>query len=402
MTQTSTESPWYKGFIAFIACGFLLWVAGFYLAPSSGAQDRIYYNCFVIPFLLLSFFKGKEFALDPRYRNQRWLLFMVFLLWLPVCWGNSDNQLDVARKEFKNLLMIYSILFGTAFLLYRPSSLLKHVQATIVSAAAIAAVLFFHGAWQTFHQGSGIGEGLNGYGNLGDNPNETGLAFAAALLVVMHKLPDLRGKKLAGALLFAFAILVALLLTMGRTGMLAVAAGTLASYARYLRARQVAVLFLSAGAVFLVSLAAFPEWYSYIIQAGLSRRPDVWQPRIEDFLNHPLFGIGLNGEHVRYIPELQKMLDSHNLYIDTALRSGIYGLLVLTGIIVFSVSRGITLPRKESLFLYLLVFGLVSQFFEGYYTLYDPNSFWLFIWLPIAMIAALSEKLAPRGAKAGL
>ena len=126
----------------------------------------------------------------------------------------------------------------------------------------------------------------------------------------------------------------------------------------------------------------------------LSRRPSLWL----DFLAHnPDFhwawGAGLPGSITVFSDTLQRKLEPHSLYFSLGLRGGALAVVLFATLLVAAVKQHGLKPSHHSVWLYILVFGMITQFFEGVYPIRPPNSFWLYTWLPLLMLLLATDKI---------
>ena len=125
----------------------------------------------------------------------------------------------------------------------------------------------------------------------------------------------------------------------------------------------------------------------------LSRRPSLWM----DFLSHNpgfnwVWGAGLPGSITIFSDILQRKLEPHSLYFALGLRGGILAITLFLGLVLAAVIRHGIKPSSNSVWLYILMFGMITQCFEGVYPVRPPNSFWLYTWLPLFMLLLTTNK----------
>lgn len=135
-------------------------------------------------------------------------------------------------------------------------------------------------------------------------------------------------------------------------------------------------------------------WAGYLdAERLLSKRPSLWGEFLEHYPNfNPLWGSGLSGS-VTVFSEVQgKKLEPHSLFFALMLRGGLFSIGLYCALIVLATRKHGRQVSQQSIWLYILLFGLTTQFFEGVYPVRHPNSFWLYTWLPILMILLKNDK----------
>ena len=148
----------------------------------------------------------------------------------------------------------------------------------------------------------------------------------------------------------------------------------------------------------------FPD---VLLQRGLSYRPQLWAGGLDLLMQHPLLGVGFE----RFTVEIlvsgrpQEFLHPHNLFLDTAIRLGVLGLVLFLGLWGVAVARA-WVNRDQPLgkaLLALLVFSTVSLLTDGIGLWLKPNATWLITWLPIAisLVLARGESIAAKDTPAG-
>ncbi len=84
-------------FSNWLIIGLLLYVCGFYLAPSSKAQYLTLYIGLILPALYYTLFHFRRYFLDDQ-RALLWVALITIALYLPSLWVDGD-VLDTLRKN---------------------------------------------------------------------------------------------------------------------------------------------------------------------------------------------------------------------------------------------------------------------------------------------------------------
>ena len=366
-------------FSVWIITGLLLYVAGFYLAPSSKAQYVTLYIGLILPALYFSFWRFREYYLSDN-RILLWILVALFILYLPSLWADSASTLNTLRKNLKGVLFVLSLAVAIKHVSLHSPQLVRRLPGLIVACTVISMLVFFVELAQ-----HGVRPGGNmAWGNLADNPNETGLALAAGLICL---LPFMSVSPRWPAALLTLPLLAAIYLAYSRSAMLGLAVTLPFAVLFSLAGYRAALAFLGvclAGALALVALMASGHLDA---NALLSKRPALW---MDFFAHNPgfhwLWGAGLSESVTVYSETLSRKLEPHSLFFALGLRGGILALATFGLLVTAAIRRHGLRATAGSIWLYLLLFGLVTQCFEGVYPVRRPNSFWLYTWLPLLIL----------------
>ncbi len=365
-------------FSAWLIVGLVLYVGGFYLAPSSKAQYLTLDIGLILPALYFSLFHFRRYFLG-EHRALLWVALITIGLYLPSLWVGGEI-LDTLRKNLKCVVFVISLAVAIRHLQLNFPDLAEQFPTLILAASIVALLLFYvvlaqHGLQK---------HGNLGMGNLGDNPNETGLALSVGFLILATSL--LAKARVAGFVL-VIPFLIAIALANSRAAMLGLAV-TLPFAALFQRGQnRIATLYLVlclAGALSIIGLMLTGHLDA---ERLLSKRPSLWGEFLSHFPNFNLIsGSGLSGS-VTVFSEVQgKKLEPHSLFFALILRGGLLAMGLFLTLIWMTVRKHGRQASQQSIWLYILLFGLTTQFFEGVYPVRPPNSFWLYTWLPILMI----------------
>ncbi len=378
---SSIRSGANRTFSLWLITGLLLYIAGFYLAPYSKTQYQTLYVGLILPGLYFSLWHFREHYLSEN-RALLWVFFTIIVLYLPSLWADDGNLPDTLRKNLKGVLSVTALAIAIRHLYLRYPSLPERLPTLIIAVSAVALLLFY---WVLMQ--SGLGESGNlGMGTLGDNPNETGLAFSVSLLCVF--VIWLKKPTALWWLLPAAVLAIAIWLAYSRSALVGLAVTlpfiVLDRYTRMRVSLGYLVLCLAGG------LAA-----AFLIFNGqldgnelLSKRPDLWRDFLAHFPRfHWLWGAGLSESVTIYSEHLSQKLEPHSLFFALFLRGGLLALTVFVTLACMALYKAFRSQRDlPRLWGYLLLFGLITQLAEGVYPVRTPNSFWLYTWLPLLLL----------------
>lgn len=375
-------------FSCWLTGGLLLYLCGFFLAPSSKAQYLTLYIGTILPAFYFSIWHFKRYFIEND-KTLLGILIVIITLYIPSLWAPTE-VLDTLRKNLKHIIFVMSLAIAIRhFTLLHPSEVSRIITLLLLSSIIALGLFYF-----VLIQRGVMTEGNTGYGTLGDNPNETGLALSVGLILLAKSFMD--RPKLAAALL-AVPFLAAIYLANSRSAMLglAIALPLLVLLERErLRLAMVYIIISAIAAAFLVFLMATDFLNA---EQLLSKRPSLWGEFLSHYPDHSwLWGSGLSGSITVFSEIQQVKLEPHSLYFSLLLRGGLLALLAYLSLLLIVFRRNLVISKNNTIWLCLLIFGLVTQFFEGVYPLRSPNSFWLYTWLPIFILLIADNKAAER------
>lgn len=374
---------------------FLIYLAGFYVAPSGEFQLRwFYYTVTVVAGFMLIFRARAIFATDHQGELKRFCL-ISFLLFLPFLWTPDTDYLHTLRVGVERWLFVFSLALAVFYGASRSDLLGKWVPRLLILCAGIALLLLFIKALKT-----GKYYNLTGMMVLSSNPNQTGMPMGAActLCLSLWMSGKLTWQRSLFWLSFAVLFALAVYITTTRSAML----GLLVVFFVLLsiRTRHRWLLLLPVGLVVGGVVYVFttsPDPLHYL----LSGRLLIWEHIWDTFKANPWFGRGATDTYavIRW-PSTGAKLEAHSLYFGLAYYAGIFGLLVFGWLMWLVRARVRKLPAQLFwVYFPLLVYGLIVSLFEGVYLIYHPHPFWLFTWLPI--MALLFSQTETKKTEAG-
>lgn len=372
------ESRTYRFFSVWITSGLVLYLCGFFLAPSSKAQYLTLYIGLILPALYFSLWQSKRYFLSEG-RALLWVLLITLALYLPSLWVNGD-VLDTLRKNLKCVLFVMSLAVAVRHLYMHHPALATRLP-VILFAASLAALCLFYVA---LAQQGVLSEGNIGMGNLGDNPNEAGLALSVGLLILaihLIKQPGITG------FLLVIPFTIAIYLANSRSAMLGLAVTLPFAFLFERQQRKLAITHLlacivGAGAIIILMLQGVLD-----AERLLSSRPSLWGEFLSHYSDFNLWwGSGLAGSITVFSDVQGAKLEPHSLYFALALRGGLLAVALYVILVALAIRKYTSSAPANSIWLHILLFGLITQGFEGVYPVRPPNSFWLYTWLPILML----------------
>lgn len=362
-----------------LVAGYLLLLTGLFWLPDTSFYSRVYYYTLAGPALI-------GLILAPRVilrllREPMVLAFLALAVWLlaSLNWTTSDSE---SASLAKRPLYVFMLFAGCTLIALRNQAVLTkalHGAAVFASLAALVSVGHF-----LFIQQETRMVGLGALRNALLTTHVFGFFLAYWV-----------GRWISGSerqswqfLLAALPLFAACLATGSRTPLMAliVACSWMLLFS-WRRAGALLTILLLLG---LLGLLLDP---GFLLQRGASFRPQLWTEALRQALDTPWAGHGYNSSFVFNIPEHHGLLsDPHNVELAVLLELGIIGLALWSLMYLLSLVRCLQLRHLPNFQVAsaLLVYGLAAGLTEGSSFLARPNESWFIIWIPLALIAALS------------
>lgn len=145
----------------------------------------------------------------------------------------------------------------------------------------------------------------------------------------------------------------------------------------------------------LLVLVSVPLSYFFmdiILLRGVSYRPEIWLQSAEMIAAAPLWGIGFAGEYQVMGDNGKIFSHAHNVFLDTAIRSGIPAALIwlVIWLAVAWKAWQYRLTPMGSLLCASVVFATVALVFDGSRLWGTPRPEWFLTWLPLGLALGLS------------
>ncbi|WP_318653466.1 O-antigen ligase family protein [Pseudomonas sp. PDM12] len=360
--------------------GYLILLTGMFWVSDGSQYTKFYYALIAAPALLGVLLMPQQ--IKPLLREPVVLCFLALSAWLLISMGWSRTD-DGVGSLAKRPLYVFMLFAGCALIALRNEELLLKTLRIGAGIGALAALI--NVAW--FMHTAVPGDRLIGTGAL-RNPLLTShvLGFLCTYWVAAWLSRSERRDWLP--ILMALPLLAALLATGSRTPLMGLAMTSVwmllmsGKRAIYL----VTALLLGACAAYLVA----PE---IILQRGMSFRPELWGDAWRQAGQHLWIGAGYESKFEFDIPGVGHLLhDPHNVELAVLLELGMVGLGVWAAMYGFALARCLHLRALPQLQIAsaLLIYGICAGLTEGGNYLSRPNESWFLIWIPLALLAALS------------
>ncbi|NNJ17902.1 polymerase [Pseudomonas putida CSV86] len=361
--------------------GYFLLLSALFFLPDRSLHHKLYYALFSIPTLIALCLRPailKELMREPIV--QLFTLFVLFAL-LSILWSASDSGTSGLIKRPLHIFMLFA---GTCLLVQHRPEMVKPIFFGAALLAVAGSLDDIHAFALTYTQG----ERLVGSGAM-DNPLLSSHLFG--FFCTFWLWAALYGKTLRtlGLCLVGLVIMfTAVLATGSRTPLVALA--MVVAWMTLLRAGwRSLLLLLVIPVVGIILLIVAPEM---ITGRGDSYRFEIWRYTLDQILRHPWIGSGYDAPLSIDLGIGYVLSEPHNFALGVLYNLGIIGFLPWAGMIVVGLYSGWR-NRGQQLFVLastLLVFGIGAGLTEGGGIMSRPKEHWFLLWIPLALIAALS------------
>jgi hypothetical protein len=380
----------------FLWIGLLIFLVSPFWADSRSNVTTSFYVGFLLPTVLITILKFRD--LKALYRTLTFKIFLVFATWvtLSIAWSGAESSLV---SLVKRPIYVTSLFVGVFFLLRWSEENFK----LLLKIAAMTATLWMIYWLVKFSiSGGTIAARFNGYG-----PSVNPIHFSQILgfffiywLVSWWQNP----RKIAWLELTGMAVfIIALAYANSRSPFLGISLAILL-IAGIKRDIKVILVLL---ALALLALVFFVHPEVRILEPNTSYRFDVWREVIKLMDGAFLIGRGYETGIEFLLPKLNTVFtDTHSIHVGVFYELGLIGLLIW---IALYASLMLDFLRSEKTFLVLLsgclvVFGFGSGMTDGMGYLSRPREHWFILWIPMAMLFALttkSQNMSPLGRHIG-
>ncbi|WP_318654829.1 O-antigen ligase family protein [Pseudomonas sp. MWU13-2105] len=361
--------------------GLLILLSGMFYLKSRSTLASFYLGLFGIPSLLMLCLRPREIKtllMEPIIVG-----FLALCIWvcLSLLWSPPENPDFGLMKIPLQPLMLFA---GCAMLLqYRGEALkpLLFCAAIIALIATISYLVLFISTYAP-------GKRMVGGGAF-TNPLLSSHLFGFFCIYWLHTCITSRRLSVLWFSVPAMAVMLAAVLATGsRTPLVALALSIvwLGVVSRNRRALALITGMLLCSAAILL---LFPE---ILGDRGSSYRPQIWQIAITRIAEHPWIGHGYDAELSIDVGLGYLLAEPHNFALGVLYYVGIIGMIPWAFVLLWGLFSSYR-QRFQPLFVLassLLVYGIGAGLTEGGAVLTRPREHWFLLWIPLALIAALS------------
>jgi O-antigen ligase/tRNA A-37 threonylcarbamoyl transferase component Bud32 len=362
--------------------GYLLLLCALFFLPGRSLHHKLFYGLFSIPALIALCLRPKE--LKALLSEPIFVALLLFAAWamLSLCWGPPDKESTAG--QFK-IPMHTLLLFAGSYLLVRYRS--EIVQPLLFSAAIVGLIASIYNLYM-FARLYEPGMRLIGGGAF-DNPLLSSHIFGFFCAYWLSLSMTCKQRRMLWLSVPAMAVMFAAVIATGsRTPLVALTLAAL--WLSFICWNRRSIVLLSA---LLVSGAAVSVLFSQmIIERGDSYRFQIWQIVLHKIADHPWLGHGYSAT-LSVDPGVGYTLqEPHSFVLGVLYYVGILGLIPWLFFQIWALLSSWR-NRVQPLFIIAstwLVFGIGAGLTEGGGILSRPKEHWFLLWIPLALIAALS------------
>jgi O-antigen ligase/tRNA A-37 threonylcarbamoyl transferase component Bud32 len=361
--------------------GYFLLICALFFLPGRSVHHKLFYGLFSIPAFVALCLRpraGAELLREPIIIA---VLLFVGWAWLSLFWGPVD---EVPAGQLKPALHTFLLFVGCTLMVRYRSELIPPLlfcAATVAVLASIYNLFKFSQIYQPEMRLIGVGAF--------DNPLLSSHVFGFFCAYWLSLSMTCKRLGILWLSLPATVIMLAAVIATGsRTPLVALTIAALwLSFICWNR-RSLVML----GAMLVIGTSIFVLFSQNILERGSSFRFELWQMTLDRIADHPWIGHGYNAQ-LRLDPGVGYSLqEPHSFALGVLYYIGIIGLLPW----LFFHLRGFISSwqnRVQPLFIIAstwLAFGIGAGLFEGGGIISRPKEHWFLLWIPLAMVAALS------------
>ncbi|MCF4998852.1 polymerase [Pseudomonas syringae] len=361
--------------------GYLLLLCALFFLPGRSLHHKLFYGLFSIPTLIALCLRPRE--LKDLLREPIFVGVLLFAAWalLSLSWGPSDEPVGRMFKPPMHMLLLFA---GCYLLVRYRSEILQPLLFTAATVALIATIWFLFQFARVYSPGMRlIGGGAF------DNPLLSSHMFGFFCAYWLSLSMTCRRARILWLSVPAMAIMFAAVIGTGsRTPLVALTMAALWLCFICWNRRSLVMV----GALGVSAIAVFTTFAQMIIERGDSYRFDIWQLALQKIADHPWIGHGYNAD-LAIDPGLGvNFQEPHSFVLGVLYYVGIFGLLPW----LFFHAWGLLSSwryRVQPLLVIAstwLVFGFGAGLTEGGGIISRPKEHWFLLWIPLALIAALS------------
>jgi O-antigen ligase/tRNA A-37 threonylcarbamoyl transferase component Bud32 len=361
--------------------GYLLLLCSMFFLPGRGSLHKLYYALFSIPTLLALCLRPSE--LKGLWREPAFTLVLLYLGWatLSLTWS---PDVDNAFSEIKTPLHTLMLFLGCCLLVRHRRDVLHPIIFTAALVALAASVFNLYGFAMHPKHARMVGAGAF------DNPLLSSHVFGFFCSYWLFLSMTCQRRQLLWLSIPALVVMFAAVIATGsRTPMVAL---TLAAmWLAFICWNRRSLILL--GTMFVGGTAILITLSHMLIERGSSYRFELWQLALNQISAHPWIGHGYQATLALPLSSLGITFEEpHNFALGVLYYVGAIGLLLWLLMQAWSLLNSWRLRAQPLLILAStwLMFGIGAGLTEGGGILSRPKEHWFLLWIPLALIIALS------------
>lgn len=363
-----------------LPAGYFLLLCALFFLPGRSLHHKLFYGLFSIPTLIALCLRPRE--LKELLREPIFIAVLLFAAWalLSLAWSPGEPLGGMFKPPLHTLL-----LFAGCYLLVRyRSDILQPLLFGAALVALIATTIFLFMFARVYEPGMRlIGGGAF------DNPLLSSHLFGFFSAYWLSVTMTCKRRQMMWLSVPAMAIMfMAVIGTGSRTPLVALTMAALWLCFICWNRRSVGLLV----ALALSGVAIFTLFSQMIIERGDSYRLEIWQIVLHKIADHPWLGHGYSAT-LAVDPGVGYILqEPHSFALGVLYYVGIIGLLPWLFFLFWGLLSSWR-QRVQPLLIIAstwLVFGIGAGLTEGGGIISRPKEHWFLLWIPLALIAALS------------
>ncbi|NNA57451.1 bifunctional O-antigen ligase/aminoglycoside phosphotransferase family protein [Pseudomonas koreensis] len=361
--------------------GYFLLLCALFFLPGRSLHHKLFYGLFSIPTLIALCLRPRE--LKELLREPIFVAVLLFACWalLSIAWGPAGESFGGMLKPPLHTLLLFA---GCYLLVRYRSDILQPLLFGAALVALIATTIFLFMFARIYEPGMRlIGGGAF------DNPLLSSHLFGFFSAYWLSVTMTCKRRQMMWLSVPAMAIMfMAVIGTGSRTPLVALTMAALWLCFICWNRRSVGLLI----ALFLSGAAVIILFGQMITERGDSYRLEIWQKVLHMIADHPWIGHGYSASLAVDPGNGVSFQEPHSFALGVLYYVGIIGLLPW----LFFIGRSLLSSwrqRVQPLLIIastLLVFGIGAGLTEGGGIISRPKEHWFLLWIPLALIAALS------------
>ncbi|HHS7811542.1 bifunctional O-antigen ligase/aminoglycoside phosphotransferase family protein [Pseudomonas putida] len=361
--------------------GFFLLLCALFFLPGRSLHHKLFYGLFSIPTLIALCLRPRE--LKELVREPIFIATLLFAAWalLSLAWGPGGEPLGGMFKPPLHTLLLFA---GCYLLVRYRSDILQPLLFGAALVALIATTIFLFMFARVYEPGMRlIGGGAF------DNPLLSSHLFGFFSAYWLSVTMTCKRRQMMWLSLPAMAIMfMAVIGTGSRTPLVALTMAALWLCFICWNKRSVGLLI----ALVLSGVAVITQFSQMITERGDSYRLEIWQKVLHMIADHPWIGHGYSASLAVDPGNGISFQEPHSFILGVLYYVGIIGLLPWLFFLLWGLLSSWR-QRVQPLLIIAstwLVFGIGAGLTEGGGIISRPKEHWFLLWIPLALIAALS------------
>ncbi|MEI7050340.1 O-antigen ligase family protein [Pseudomonas koreensis] len=361
--------------------GYFLLLCALFFLPGRSLHHKLFYGLFSIPTLIALCLRPRE--LKELLREPIFIAALLFAAWalLSLAWGPGGEPLGGMFKPPLHTLLLFA---GCYLLVRYRSDILQPLLFGAALVALIATTIFLFMFARVYEPGMRlIGGGAF------DNPLLSSHLFGFFSAYWLSVTMTCKRRQMMWLSLPAMAIMfMAVIGTGSRTPLVALTMAALWLCFICWNKRSVGLLI----ALVLSGVAVITQFSQMITERGDSYRLEIWQKVLHMIADHPWIGHGYSASLAVDPGNGISFQEPHSFILGVLYYVGIIGLLPWLFFLLWGLLSSWR-QRVQPLLIIAstwLVFGIGAGLTEGGGIISRPKEHWFLLWIPLALIAALS------------